>query len=234
MVTQTSAGNAYHQTGRLFCFIVLFVKWCFFAAAKLNATAAIAAYTSRRPEHNADKTMAKLRSWQLRGQLHLLTGFITGFVCAFMLLLFIYDVHNGISCWPTSSSSSGSSDYTSSSAMNRFSADLSPAIRVLCMVLTCPDYVERYAQHVYATWGQRCNKLIFVSSENYEPLGVVQVVDSDGGNYEDLWNKTREGFRYVWLEYGAQYDWFLKADDDTWVQLEMSVCRLCRHEKYVC
>ncbi|XP_032293432.1 glycoprotein-N-acetylgalactosamine 3-beta-galactosyltransferase 1 isoform X4 [Drosophila virilis] len=172
------------------------------------------------------QTMPKLRSsWpggQLRAQLHLLTGFIAGFVCAFMLLLYIYDVHNGINCWPTSSSSSSRS-YAFASTLRiaqQTSRDSAPSARVLCMVLTCPDYVERYAQHVHATWGQRCSKLVFVSSQHYEPLGVVQVVESNGGGYEDLWNKTREGFRHVWLEYGEQYDWFLKADDDTYVIME--------------
>lgn len=147
--------------------------------------------------------MVKLKS----GQLHLFTGFITGFACAFMLILNIYDVHVDIS--------SSSSNYISSTAAHRFTRDLAPDIRVLCMVLTCPRNVELIAQHVNDTWGQRCNKLIFVSSESYEPLGVVKVVEPEDGSYEDLWNKTREGFRYVWREYGDQYDWFVKADDDT-------------------
>ncbi|KAH8274125.1 hypothetical protein KR044_011425, partial [Drosophila immigrans] len=166
--------------------------------------------------------------WQLRGQLHLLTGFVAGFVCAFVLLLHIYDVRNGINCSTTSSSISMSSRSSrrSLAASMRFGQletelewKVAPA-RVLCMVLTCPEYVERFALHVHATWGRRCAKLVFVSSEDYEPLGVVQVVDAEGGSYDDLWNKTREGFRHVWLEYGEKYDWFLKADDDTYVIME--------------
>ncbi|XP_032584854.1 glycoprotein-N-acetylgalactosamine 3-beta-galactosyltransferase 1 isoform X1 [Drosophila mojavensis] len=156
--------------------------------------------------------MVKLKS----GQLHLFTGFVTGFVCAFMLILNIYDVHIDISCWSTSSSS----DCSTSTAAHRFERDLAPDIRVLCMVLTCPENVELKAQHVHATWGKRCNKLIFVSSENYEPLGVVKVVEPHAGSYTDLWDKTREGFRYVWREYGDQYDWFVKADDDTYIIME--------------
>ncbi|KAH8378273.1 hypothetical protein KR093_010483, partial [Drosophila rubida] len=169
-------------------------------------------------------------AWQFRGQLHLLTGFIAGFVCAFVLLLHIYDVRNGINCSTTISSSS--SLVRSSAASMRFAQLQTKSqsesewewkaapVRVLCMVLTCPEYVERYARHVHATWGRRCSKLVFVSSEDYEPLGVVQVVDPQVDSYHDLWNKTREGFRHVWQEYGEQYDWFLKADDDTYVIME--------------
>ncbi|ALC39815.1 CG3119 [Drosophila busckii] len=156
-------------------------------------------------------TVKKRSLASLRSQLHLLTGFIAGFVSAFMLLLYIYDVNSGMPHAPTSSSSS-------SSSVRAYQLAPAAASRVLCMVLTCPDYVERYAQHVAATWGKRCSKLLFVSSEDYEPLGVVQVVQSD--SYDELWNKTHEGFRHVWLQYGEQYDWFLKADDDTYVIME--------------
>lgn len=164
-------------------------------------------------------TAPKIRSnfsWQLRGQLYLLTGFIAGFVSAFMLLLYIYDVRNGINCLPTSSSSINSAATRRLSPQLQTDLDLKLApARVLCIVLTCPEYVQLYAQHVHATWGRRCSKLVFVSSESHEPLGVVQVVEAEEGSYHDLWNKTREGFRHVWLEYGEEYDWFLKADDDT-------------------
>ncbi|KAH8418836.1 hypothetical protein KR222_011475 [Zaprionus bogoriensis] len=170
---------------------------------------------------------AKLSS-SLRGQLHLLSGFIAGFVCAFALLVYVYDGHNGINCLPssrsfdalTSSASSISTAWQQDAEEQEEQKQQPPSIRVLCMVLTCPEYVQLYAQHVHATWGRRCSKLVFVSSENYAPLGVVQVVASDGGGYDDLWNKTREGFRHVWLQYGEHYDWFLKADDDTYVIME--------------
>lgn len=152
------------------------------------------------------------RSWRmtanmkLRSQLHLLTGFMAGFVLAFVLLLYVYDVSRVTPCW-----SSTSTMTTATTA--RIEDD--PPPRILCMVLTCPENVQSLARSVYDTWGQRCSRLIFASSEDYEPLGVVGVVEPTGGGYEDLWNKTREGFRHVWEHYAGDYDWFLKADDDT-------------------
>ncbi|KAH8410015.1 hypothetical protein KR009_004221, partial [Drosophila setifemur] len=141
-----------------------------------------------------------------RSQFHLLTGFIAGFVCAFALLLYVYDVKSGITTVSTSTTS-----------LARF---VDPPARILCMVLTCPENLEGLAKTVHDTWGQRCSHLIFASSENYERLGVVQVVEASNGGYEDLWNKTREGFRHVWERFGQSYDWFLKADDDTYVIME--------------
>ncbi|XP_037959029.1 glycoprotein-N-acetylgalactosamine 3-beta-galactosyltransferase 1-like [Teleopsis dalmanni] len=97
---------------------------------------------------------------------------------------------------------------------------LESEVRVLCMVLTCPKYHSSRAAHVKATWGQRCTKLIFVSSVPDEELGVVNVIDEEADTYHDLWNKTREGFRYVHEHFLDDYDWFLKADDDTYVIME--------------
>jgi len=148
---------------------------------------------------------------KMRSQLHLLTGFMAGFVLAFLLLLYVYDVSRVTPCW------SSSSTMSTMATVGMEDEPMPP--RILCMVLTCPENLDSLARTVYDTWGKRCSHLIFASSEDYEPLGVVRVVEPSGGGYEDLWNKTREGFRHVWEHYGGDYDWFLKADDDTWVYL---------------
>ncbi|XP_023036447.1 glycoprotein-N-acetylgalactosamine 3-beta-galactosyltransferase 1 [Drosophila willistoni] len=90
--------------------------------------------------------------------------------------------------------------------------------RVFCMVLTMPKSHATKAAGVKRTWGKRCNKLIFLSSEDDAELGAVNLhVKEKRGN---LYAKVRAGFAYVHEHYGEDYDWYLKADDDTFVIME--------------
>lgn len=85
--------------------------------------------------------------------------------------------------------------------------------RVLCMVLTLPKNHQSRVRRVKGTWGRRCNKLIFISSQEDRELGVIDVgVPEDRNN---LYLKMRKALEYVYRNHGEDYDWFLKADDDT-------------------
>lgn len=95
---------------------------------------------------------------------------------------------------------------------------LSEKVRVLCWVMTGPQNIDKKAVHIYATWGKRCNKVIFISSEPSDKVPVVQVDTQEGRQY--LWQKTRAAFQHIYDNLLDDYDWFLKADDDTFVIVE--------------
>ena len=95
---------------------------------------------------------------------------------------------------------------------------LSEKVRVLCWVMTSPSNIVTKARHIKVTWGRRCNKLVFMSSEPEPTLPAIGLPVIEGRN--SLWGKTKEAFRYIYNNHMDDADWFLKADDDTYVIVE--------------
>ena len=89
---------------------------------------------------------------------------------------------------------------------------------MLCWVMTSPMNVRHRAKHVKATWGKRCNVLLFMSTQDDTSFPVVKLDVQEGRDF--LWGKTKEAFRYVHKHHLAEFDWVLKADDDTYVVVE--------------
>ena len=73
------------------------------------------------------------------------------------------------------------------------------------------------------TWGAHCDKLIFMSSVADPELGAVALNISEGR--QQLWGKTKQAFRYVFENHWDDADWFMKADDDTFVWWR--ILRIC-------
>lgn len=85
-------------------------------------------------------------------------------------------------------------------------------VKILCMVMTHPANHQKKAAHILETWGKRCNKLIFMSSQEDIKLGAVALPFADSRSL--LWNKTKAAFQYAYDKHINDFDWFLKADDD--------------------
>ncbi|XP_069977774.1 glycoprotein-N-acetylgalactosamine 3-beta-galactosyltransferase 1 [Penaeus vannamei] len=91
-------------------------------------------------------------------------------------------------------------------------------VRILCWVLMYPKAHGTKARHIRATWGRRCNKLIFMSTKDDPSVGAVDVGSREG--YTKLWNKTRCAVKYIYENHLRDFEWFLKADSDTYVLVD--------------
>ncbi|NXY39482.1 C1GTA galactosyltransferase, partial [Pomatorhinus ruficollis] len=91
-------------------------------------------------------------------------------------------------------------------------------VRVLCWVMTAPQNLETKARHVRDTWARHCNVALFVSSEPAPHFPAVGLGVAEGRG--QLYRKTMRALQYVHRHHRAHADWFLKADDDTFVVLD--------------
>lgn len=90
-------------------------------------------------------------------------------------------------------------------------------IRILCLINTNPANHYR-ALHIRETWGRYCDKLIFASTITNVNLEIIGFNTTDSHDF--LWTKEAMMMQYVYKNYWHRYDWFYKADDDTFAVIE--------------
>ncbi|KAI5612181.1 glycoprotein-N-acetylgalactosamine 3-beta-galactosyltransferase 1-A [Silurus asotus] len=96
--------------------------------------------------------------------------------------------------------------------------ELFKKVRILCWVMTGPDNLQLKARHVKATWSRHCNTVLFMSSKEDHDFPTVGLETSEGR--DQLYWKTIRAFHYALKHHGEEADWFLKADDDTFVVVD--------------
>lgn len=91
-------------------------------------------------------------------------------------------------------------------------------IRILCMINTNPKNHYKRAIHVTQTWGKHCDKLIFASSITDVYLNAIGLNITD--KHKFVFGKEKMMMQYVYENFLNKYDWFYKADDDTFANIE--------------
>ena len=98
---------------------------------------------------------------------------------------------------------------------------------IFCIILTTKYDLDNTAQAIYDTWAQLCDNFKFVcniddetNNENaelvYKNLSILQPPGMIEDVYGKLTDKVYMTFKYVNKKYN-NYDWYLKADDDTFI-----------------
>ena len=89
---------------------------------------------------------------------------------------------------------------------------------ILCLVVTTQRYHSTRAVYVKDTWGSQCDRLIFVSDATSVKIGAINF--NKTSLYTSLWAKVTESFKFAYEEHYHDFDWFLKADDDTFIIMD--------------
>ncbi|KAM7383758.1 hypothetical protein PAMA_011218 [Pampus argenteus] len=100
---------------------------------------------------------------------------------------------------------------------NSSADESSQTTRILCWIMTEPKNLESRTKHIKETWAKRCNIVLYMSSVETD-FPTVQLNVSEGR--ENLYWKTIRAFQYIYQHHLDEADWFLKADDDTFVVVE--------------
>ncbi|XP_067653282.1 glycoprotein-N-acetylgalactosamine 3-beta-galactosyltransferase 1-like [Haliotis asinina] len=90
--------------------------------------------------------------------------------------------------------------------------------KVLCWIMTSPKNLAVKARVVRDTWSRRCNKVLFMSSATNKKFPTIGLNVPEGRTH--LTAKTMQAFSHIYKNHFDDADWFMKADDDSYVVLE--------------
>ena len=104
------------------------------------------------------------------------------------------------------------------------------SVRICCLILTTPKNFLDRAKAVNETWGPRCDRYFFVTElgeknltraqkEIAQRLPIAPIGHIVSG-YEHLTQKMTSAFLFAHEKYINDFDWFVKADDDTYLIVE--------------
>lgn len=155
-------------------------------------------------------------------------GMVFGFVTAYLFLISVQTWNNRYQCTLLDLNPYNSThlephvqdgDHFHFREDHSVAEKLEQKVRILCYVMTDSTKHKSHAAHVKATWGKRCNKLVFISNLTDETLPSVDIPEM---NYtrEKYWIKTRDTLRYIYYTYYNHFEWFLKADDSSYIIVE--------------
>lgn len=91
---------------------------------------------------------------------------------------------------------------------------------LMCMIFTTPAQWEIKGLAVKLTWAKRCDyySFFYSKSENVTLQGAHGLDVPEGR--EHLTAKSMKAFQLSYAKFGSSVDWYLKADDDTYVIVE--------------
>ncbi|CAF0755564.1 unnamed protein product [Adineta ricciae] len=102
--------------------------------------------------------------------------------------------------------------------------------RICCLILTTPKNFLTRAKAIHDTWGPLCDRHFFITENSSESNSVEQInitrelpiapITNIIPGYDHLTQKSVSAFLFAYQNYINDFDWFVKADDDTFIIVE--------------
>ena len=96
--------------------------------------------------------------------------------------------------------------------------NLAKTTRILCWIMTYGANLDTKVADIKNTWGKRCNVLLIASDTEDKEHDTIPINVTKGRQH--LTMKTMKTFDYIYQHHMDDADWFMKADDDTYVIVE--------------
>ena len=95
------------------------------------------------------------------------------------------------------------------------------APKIFCIILTAPENIYKKAKQVKDIWGYKCDDYRVVAKlpapvNHSVDLKVLDPPELAADTYKQLTRKMMSTFKFLYLHHG-DFDWYLKADDDTFI-----------------
>ncbi len=94
-----------------------------------------------------------------------------------------------------------------------------PRAKIFCHIYTTKKSHDRI-QAIRETWGQRCDGFLAASDVTDISIDAVNILHEGQEKYENMWQKVRSMWSYVYDNYYQDYDWFHIGGDDMYVLVE--------------
>jgi hypothetical protein len=79
--------------------------------------------------------------------------------------------------------------------------------KIFCLVYTISSFHERI-HNIRKTWGPKCDGFMVGSNLTDTALGTVNIVHDGPEEYNNIWQKVRSMWSYIYDNYYEKYDWF--------------------------
>ncbi len=102
-----------------------------------------------------------------------------------------------------------------------------PPPRILCLILTSPKNFLSRTRAINETWAPRCDRYFFITEHDRKTLKREQIkfikqvpiapIKNITAGYDHLTQKSTLAFLFAYENYLNDFEWFIKADDDTYL-----------------